>query len=367
MVVRAELELKWSKVRALMADKGLDGLLFRKQSNFAWLTGGGLNCVGIATELGVASILITADSQYVICNAIEAPRMAAEEKVEDLGYTIHSFPWYRDQEMSIAAELSGSEAIGCDVPFGKFSVIGGEIAPLRWSLTHWEVDRYREVGFMTSRAIEDAARTILPGDKECEIVGRLAAILWENRLDFITTFCAADERISKFRHPIATEKPINERAMLCVNARKWGLIVSLTRFVHFGKIPADIRRRYDANVYVDCVMMTHTTPGQPVVDAFTKGLEAYKEKGFEKEYELHHQGGSIGYEGRDYKVNFETDIEVCENQGFAWNPSITGTKSEDTMLATPHGPELLSRPVSFPTLHVEVGGYAFRRPDILEL
>jgi len=367
MVVNAELEHKWSMVRSLMSKLQLDAVLFRKQSNFAWLTGGGRNCVGIATELGAASILITHDSQYVICNAIEAPRMAAEENVEELDYAIRSFPWYQDKEMAIAVEVTGSNRIGCDVPFGSLPIIGADIAPLRWELTHWEVDRYRQVGFMTSQAIEDAAKTILPGDKECEIVGRLAALLWENGLDYITTFCAADERISQFRHPIATDKPIEKRAMLCVNARKWGLIVSLTRFVQFGPVPEDIRRRYDANVHVDCVMMANTVPGQAVINAFKKGLEAYKEHGFEKEYELHHQGGSIGYEGRDYKVNFETDIMVRENQGFTWNPSITGTKSEDTMLATSHGPELLSRPVSYPTLEVNVGGHVFRRPDILKM
>lgn len=365
MIAKAELEYKWTKVRELMREKGLSGILFRKQSNFAWLTGGGRNCVGLATEMGVGSLLITEHAQYVLCNVIEAPRLTAEEQVEDLGYAIHSYPWYDDQELALSKQLTGSENLGCDVPFGDLSVVGSDIAPLRWSLTHWEVERYREVGFMTSLAIEDAARTIRPGDKECEIVGRLAALLWENRFDFITTFCAADERISQFRHPIATEKMIDKRAMLCVNARKWGLIVSLTRFVQFGNIDEDIRRRYDANVYIDCVMMANSIPGQPVAKAFNKGLEAYREQGFEKEYELHHQGGSIGYEGRDYKVDFNTDIEVRENQGFAWNPSITGCKSEDTMLATANGPELLSRPITFPVLEVEAEGHVFRRPDIL--
>ena len=68
---------------------------------------------------------------------------------------------------------------------------------------------------------------------------------------------------------------------------------------------------------------------------------------------LHHQGGSIGYVGRDYKVNFATTDVVQENQGFAWNPSITGSKSEDTMLATSEGPILLSKPVTFPTLKMQ--------------
>ncbi|GAJ14933.1 unnamed protein product, partial [marine sediment metagenome] len=51
----------------------------------------------------------------------------------------------------------------------------------------------------------------------------------------------------------------------------------------------------------------------------------------------------------------------------AWNPSITGSKSEDTMLATSDGPLLLSKPIIFPQLKTKIGGdYIFIRPDILE-
>jgi hypothetical protein len=153
--------------------------------------------------------------------------------------------------------------------------------------------------------------------------------------------------------------------MLCVNARKWGLIISLTRFVQFGKIPEELRKKYNANVYIDCVFMANTIPGKPVIEAFKKGIEAYKEMGYPEEYQLHHQGGAIGYVGRDYRVNFETNEIVQENQGFAWNPSLTGSKSEDTILATSNGPVILSKPVIFPTLEIKGGEYIFIRPDIL--
>lgn len=367
MFVQEEVQHKLNLVRGLMADRGLDGVLFRKQANFAWLTCGGRNLVGIATELGVASILVTPDKQYVLCNNIEAPRIGAEEEVEDMGYQIRSWPWYEDKEAAFAHELVGSGTVGCDDTFADLSPIGGDLAKLRWTLTSWEIERYRELGFMASHCLEDAAKTIRPGDKECSIVGRLAERLWDNGYDYITTFCAADDRIASFRHPIATERRIDKRAMLCCNVRRWGLIVSFTRFVQFDKVPDDLRRRYDANVYVDCVMMANTVPGRPAIEPFQKGLAAYKERGFEKEYELHHQGGSIGYAGRDYKVTFQTDIVIQENQAFSWNPSISGSKSEDVMLATTHGPEMLTRPVTYPILTVEADGCVFRRPDILEM
>ena len=65
-------------------------------------------------------------------------------------------------------------------------------------------------------------------------------------------------------------------------------------------------------------------------------------------------------------MTFRTPDIVQENQAFCWNPSITGTKSEDAMIATSKGPVLLSKPVHFPILEMEVGGHTFHRPKILE-
>jgi Xaa-Pro aminopeptidase len=154
--------------------------------------------------------------------------------------------------------------------------------------------------------------------------------------------------------------------MVSVNARKWGLIVSLTRFVYFGKLPEELREKYEANVFIDCTLMAHTHPGIPAREVLQKGIEAYLEKGYPEEWKLHHQGGSIGYTGRDYRVNFKTPDIVQENQAFTWNPSITGTKSEDTILAISKGPEMLTRPILYPTLSMEVGRTAFIRPSVFE-
>jgi Xaa-Pro aminopeptidase len=347
-------------------DLGLDGILIKRQSNFTWLTGGARNLVGIGTETGVSSALISRKGDYILANNIEAPRLIEEEEIEAQGYVVRTFPWHADREAALARELAGGR-LGADVPMEGAVGVAKNLAPLRYTLTPWEVARYKDVGMETARVIEETTAEIRPGDKECTVIGRLAARLWDRGLDYITTFCAADDRIARFRHPLATDRRVDRRAMLCVNSRKGGLIISLTRFVQFGPVPADLRRRYDATVNVDCTLMAHTVPGRPAADAFRKGIEAYAAAGFADEYELHHQGGAIGYEGRDYKVAFDSPHIVQENQAFAWNPSITGAKSEDTMLATAGGPVILSPPVTFPVLEVEIAGIRFRRPDILEL
>ena len=364
--INEEIEVKRNKVKKLLEEEKLDGIYLKKSSNFAWLTGGGHNLVGLATEVGVAGLLITSNKDYLVCNEIEAPRMEKEEMLPEQGYEIKSFPWYDDQEAQIVFSMAG-KAIGSDCGLPGSSDISGKINPLRYSLTSWEVERYKELGKIAAVSMEETAETVRPGDTEGAIVGRLLERLWSRGADSVLPYCAVDERATIFRHPITKNNRVKKVAMICCNTRRKGLIVSMTRFVHFGKVPPALQKLYEDNVYIDISFMAATIPGRPAVEAFKAGLDAYVERGYPDEYKLHHQGGSIGYIGRDYRTNFNTKDIICENQGFAWNPSITSVKSEDTMLATSAGPVILTEPMIFPSMIVEKNGYKFRRAMWLEL
>ncbi len=366
MTNKDEIQEKERRVRKFLQEKGLRALLLKRQANFSWMTCGGLNLVGIATEVGATSLLITEDSKYVSCNNIEAPRMIEEEGLEKQGFIVKTFPWYEDREIPILKELVGEGPVGCDVHFPNTLMMSEEIARLRYSLTPAELERYRWLGEKVSLAVEKTLMDTRRGEKESEVVGRLCQEIWRDRIDPIGLMVAADERISRFRHPIPTEKKIEKFLMFSINARKWGLVVCLTRFVYFGKLPASLKEKYEANVFVDCTLMAHTRPGIPAREVLQKGIGAYREKGYPEEWQLHHQGGPIGYIPRDYRVNFKTPDIIQENQPFTWNPSIAGTKSEDTILATSKGPEMITRPVVYPTLSMTVAGISFARPAILE-
>ena len=364
MTKKEELQEKERRVRQFLREKGLRALLLKRQANFSWMTCGGINLVGITTEMGATSLLITENSKFVISNNIEAPRMIEEEGLEKQGFVVRSFPWYEDQEAALVKGLVGDGPVGCDVPYPNTIPVAEEVARLRYSFTPEEVDRYRWLGEKASLALEKTVMKAKKGEKESAVVGRLCKELWKDRIDPITLMSAADDRVSKFRHPIPTERRIEKYLMVSVNARKWGLIVSLTRFIYFGKLPRELKNKYEANVFIDCTLMAHTRPGVPVREILQKGIDAYREKGYPEEWTLHHQGGSIGYTGRDYRVNLKTPDLVQENQAFTWNPSITGTKSEDTIIATSKGTEMITRPILYPTLSMKVEGTSFTRPAI---
>ena len=129
----------------------------------------------------------------------------------------------------------------------------------------------------------------------------------------------------------------------------------MTRIVHFGKPPKDLLRRHDAVCRVDEALHAATAPGVPWCVALEAGLHAYRETGFPDEWTRHHQGGPTGYEGRDFKATPTETRPIVENQLVGWNPSIEGTKSEDTILSTNRG--VLTRTPGWP-----MNG---NRPDIL--
>ena len=361
----AEIAEKERRVRDYLASRGLDALVLSAQANFAWFTCGADNRVGIGTDLGASSILITPDSKYIICDNIEAPRVLDEE-VAGQGFEFVTGDWWTFGLPGEIAKLVNGE-FGADTPIPGARFVASEIGPLRYSLTEQEIERYRWLGRAAGECLAESAREVRPGMTEHEIGGILAKGMVERGIVPNLILVAADERIERYRHPIATDNRAERCAMLVIGAKKWGLVVSATRIVHFGPVPADLRRKHDAVMAVDAEFISRTRPGASVAGIFQTGVDAYAREGFADEWRLHHQGGPTGYAGRDYKAGPGVSAAVQPNQAFAWNPSITGAKSEDTIIALDDRTEIISACGDWPTKAIGVGAEVVPRPDILEV
>lgn len=361
-----EFKIKLSRIRELISVKKLDAIYLKRQDNFAWLTCGGINYVALG-ELGNCGLLVTMEKLYAITNTIEETRMRSEERLEELGFIIHAGLWHDDNfENTTLTKLVPSKKIG----FDHNSIFGPNIAEdikqLRFSLTTDEIKRYRIGGRLVNLAVEETAATIRPGDTELQVVARLHEIVRKYDIDIVSAMCSSDERIRLYRHAIPTLQPIKERVQLGGNFRYKGLIISCTRFVNFVPITQELYDQYEVNVEIDCILIQNTVPGKSYASVLRLAQEAYKARGYEREFNLHHQGGPIGYQARDYRVNFSHTGLIKENQAFCWNPSITGTKSEDTIIVSSNGVEFITYPIIFPVLSIDVNGKNYRRAAILE-
>jgi Xaa-Pro aminopeptidase len=360
-----ELRTKEQRVREYMSANGLDAVLLSDRANFAWFTCGGTNHVRMDTDQGAASLLVTSDSKYIISNNIEGPRVADEE-VADMGFDMLIHPWQdAGGKERLLKDVLGSGRCASDDGTPGTEPLPADFATLRYVLTSAERERLRSLCVDCGQIVADVAHDVNVGETESSIAARLAAAAFEREVMPGVVLIAADERILKYRHPVVKDTQAEEAAMVVMCGMRHGLVCSVTRIVAFGTISEELRAKHDACMAIDATLIANTMPGVKVADVLKAGLAAYDEHGYGEEWRLHHQGGAAGYQPREYLAIPDCPQIVQPNQAFAWNPSITGTKSEDTMLATDAGPEVLSLTGDWPTVECAVGGSVLERADIL--
>jgi antitoxin VapB len=184
----------------------------------------------------------------------------------------------------------------------------------------------------------------------------------------VVTLVGADERIERFRHPTPTENVWKKNLLIAVCAKREGLIANLSRIVCVGKVPDELQRKTEAAAFVFAKLLSETKTGKTGAELYKIAADAYAEKDFTDEINKHHQGGATGYKTRDWVIHPKSGETVFQNQAFAWNPSITGTKAEETYLISETGEiEIFTATPNFPNISVEIGGREFISPGILSL
>jgi antitoxin VapB len=245
--------------------------------------------------------------------------------------------------------------------------VGMDFDRLRWQLNEAEIERYRKLAPEVGLALETACKAVRPGMTEHELAARIAAELRQRAIRGPVILVANEERVRRFRHPLPTRAKFTGYGMgVCVGERD-GLHVSATRLFAFGPIDEDLHRRHEAVNAVDAVMMAATRPDRTLGEIFDACRKAYADGGFADDWKLHHQGGLCGYQARENRATPESPIRVLANQVYGWNPSITGTKSEDSILVLPDRTEIISATGQWPTKAHTAGGMTFERNEILPL
>ena len=351
-----EHEHKARQVRGLLDELDLDTVVLRSPGGAAWWSGGGRTHIVATPEVGVATLVLSRDGDAVrttvVTAVIEAPRLQAEEFAElDAQWKV--LPW----ATPIESVLPSGPRVGSDVPLPDCRTIGAELARLRASLLPQEVERLQALGSDAASALTSACSTLGPADPEWHAAAVTSAALLERGIDPIVLLVAGAERLPVHRHPLPTRGPLGDLAMVVACGRRAGLVVSLTRFV--GRPSAEGQDAFDRILEVDAAVNGATRPGRRVGEVFRDLQAAYAAHGFaQDEWTRHHQGGPAGYAPREYLADASSTEQVVESQVFAWNPSGPGVKSEDTVLTTDDGPQVVTADPAWPAR--EVGG--LRRP-----
>jgi antitoxin VapB len=176
---------------------------------------------------------------------------------------------------------------------------------------------------------------------------------------------AVDDRILKYKHAVPRGHRLKQYAMLNLCARKWGLVISITRFVYFGALPAELAARFKSAAQVNAALLRATRAGAKSADLFRIAQAAYTAEGYPGEEKFHHQGGPTGYGEREWVATPNGAETVVENQAFAWNPSILGGKTEDTVLLHNGEIEYLTATPDLPVIESSIDGKTYIAAGVL--
>ncbi len=363
---RDEVAGKLERLRHVMWRRGVDALHLTTSANTAWLTAGAATYVDESIDTAACSLLVTPDAAVVLTDPIEEPRLRAEERLDALGFSIVVEPWH-SRGHALRLRAAGRRLASDTSATSRASVaLNDDLVALRSRLTETEQQRMREGARRAAATMWEAMRALAPGMTELDAAALLAAASRRRGATATVILIGSDERIANFRHPLPTAKVIQRTAMLVVCCRYQGLISALTRAVYFGELPASQRQLAAAVARIDAQVIAATCAGRTLGAMYETLRAAYQREGEPEAIEQHHQGGTIAYLGRETLARPGSPTLIEVGQAFAWNPSLRGAKSEDTVLLVAGGPEVITAMDDWPTLSIETDTGVIARPAILE-
>jgi len=364
--LKKEFEIKLTRVREYLQKVNLDGVYLKKRCNFAWITCGGDNRIIDASEIGWSGVLVTENKVALVTDNTEFPRIIDEE-IMDLDMEKYEINWFKDELGESIKKIAKSKNIATDVGIPTLKNLESDFDRIQYQLTEPEIERYRKLGNLTSKVFTKIGKNINLGMTELDVAAMISFELIKKNIQPHLILIAADNRISDYRHPIPTNKKIEKYVMYVTVSVKWGLNLSITRFVHFGTLSPELKSKHEAIVNISARLILNTRPGRKLKDIFEEHTKNYKKFGYPDEWKKLHQGGSASYRVRDVKPDIETPESelVLGNQAYAWNPTITGIKSEDTIIVYKNHNEVITEDKEWPLIEVRVGNEKVNRPDIL--
>ena len=362
--VLADVRIKEERVRGFLEREGLDALVIGRQDNFAWVTAGGDNHIVITSEMGAGYLVIGRDRKWLVTYSMDRQRFL-DEYAASQGYEVAALFWYQGSPEDKILDLTRGMKVGADFALPGARRYGNELVDLHYPLTDLELERYRWIGQAANRILTAVAHDLPPGTTEQEIATRL---LYEYAVEGFTIdvlLVGTDERISRYRHTVPTDKPLERYALLHPAARRWGLHANVTRLLHFGEPPTDIRRAMDAVAMVGASVTTMLAPGVRFADILEEEIRLHKRSGYPSEWCNHFQGGITGYTLADPARCRNPEARVVERQAFDYFITVTGAKFEELTLLTEDGIEIASLGAGWPTRRVQTSRGDIVVPDVL--
>jgi Xaa-Pro aminopeptidase len=357
------------KIRKILENTEKDGLLLSREENIAYLTFGARNRITLNNTEGVASILITQDDVFFITNNIEMNRLFSEEIPEALHELFKKveYRWWQSEYDSLSDLIKMKHLIS---DTGRYMTknVSTDINAHRYVLCEPEFKTLRSLGKVIDEVFTKNMPLLNSQMTELEVQALFFREFFKLGYDPILILVFGEESARLYRHNLPRDAKLGNQCFVSFCVRDRGLVISSTRTIMFTE-STTLREQHEKNCRIDAKLISFSRPGKKMDELFSQLDEAYASEGYPDEWMLHHQGGLAGYKSRELVCTPNTRYTMMEGNCIAWNPTITGTKSEDTAVLLKGTNEIVSFPPSskWPALEFKFNGDTIRRPDIILL
>ncbi len=363
MTVPAEAQEKESRLRTALAEWGYDSAIITRRSNFAWLTCGGDAVSSRVSHTSPVYLVITPAKKYAVGYVMDLP-WTMESALSGLDYEGIALPTFGKTPEQMALELAGGRA-AADDSFLGVADIHARIVRLHEPYTPEEMGRYRQLAAQCSEIQMQLAQWVEPGMTERHVLARMWQLYLERGIEGHYMFVGSDDRLKRFRHPVPSDKAIEKVVMLAPAVAKWGLLISTSRTICFGRPSEELRRRFDAMSTIQATLLARTEFGTPLTSLFDLIMEMFGRVGYPEERTNHFHGGPVGY-WAGYAQRMQDPEEVVKpNMAFLYYLTVAGVHTEELMLVDEQGAEFVTVGAGWPTLDIAVEGRTISVPDIL--
>ena len=348
---------KIEAVRTILSEKGFDGVEIKSQANFSYLTRG-RGFIGLASTAACGSLFITLDRIFLVSENIEIMRLYKEQLDSNPSVEPIGFPWNEPKKRDlIVNEITEGLNLATE------EELASEIFKLRSVMTPYDREEYQKLCYETAVLIEETCMNIQKGISDYELAGEISNKLWSNNIEPITTLIAFDQRALNYRHPVMAGAQLENYALVGICGRRNGLIVSISRDVLL-KNDDEMVLKHEKCAMVNAAFLSGLKAGNTLEKVFERGLMEYEKQGYPLEYKEHHQGGLTGFIPRELRANYGSTHMVRHNEAYAFNPTIQGSKCEDTVLVTEKGINVMTYTGNYAYVTCDIDGEKFVMPTV---
>jgi len=343
---------KLEKLRALLEERHIDGLLVTNGCNRRYITGF-TGTAGVALVSRQGAVFIT-DFRYV---------EQASKQVEGFEIVQHSGPIV--EEIAKQVKRLGIGKLGFeqeDVTYAAYkayeeAISSAELVPtsqvvekLRLIKSEAEIKILKEAAEIADAAFAHILSFIRPGVKEIEVANELEFFMRKQGASSSSfdTIVASGYR-SALPHGVASEKTIErgELVTLDFGAYYKGYCSDLTRTVAVGEISAELKTIYDIVLEAQQRGMSGLKAGMTGKEADALTRDYIRKKGY-GDYFGHSTGHGIGLEIHEGPaLSFRSDMVlepgmVVTVEPGIYIPELGGVRIEDDVVITADGNEALT-------------------------